>query len=280
MPSCHGMVLARLVLLLALTGFASAAAACSRDTDCAVAGGTYRVLVPAGTGTDGALPAILYFHGYRETAAEIVAREDIRALADREGAVLIVPQGEGRTWSHPGSPSSLRDEFAFTEAVMRDALARLPIDPGRILVAGFSQGAAMVWNLRCHRAGRFAAFLAIAGTFWLPQPDSCIGPPRPLMQIHGLSDRTVPLAGRKIRGGAFHQGDVLRAIAMLRERSQCRASGVRTVTEESLTCERAAECAEGGEVALCLHTGGHDFDPAWLANGLRFLRAQGVRSSP
>lgn len=271
MPSCHGMVLFRLILTSALGLLAGNAAACSAVADCAVTGGFYRVFVPEGLKEGERRPAILYFHGYRESAAEILTREDIRAVAARERAVLVVPQGEGKTWSHPGSPARLRDEFAFSEAVMRDALTRLPIDPKRVLVAGFSQGAAMVWNLRCHQSERFAAFLAIAGTFWLPQPDRCDGPLRPLMQVHGLSDRTVPLAGRAIRGGAFHQGDVFRAVGLLREAGHCRAVGIRTASEGALTCERMADCAPGGEVAFCLHTGGHDFDPGWLGLGLRFL---------
>lgn len=271
MPSYGGMVLFRLVLFLVLTGLAGTASACSRDTDCTVAGGTYRIVVPEGVMQEGPRPAILYFHGYRESAADIVAREDIRALSMQEQVILVVPQGEGKTWSHPGSPASLRDEFVFAEAVMKDALARFPIDGRRVLVAGFSQGAAMVWNLRCHRSERFAAFLAIAGTFWLPQPDGCTATPRPLMHIHGLSDRTVPLGGRAIRDGAFHQGDVPRAIAMLRAGGQCRSAGVRRVTEGALTCEQDSDCRGGGGVAFCLHPGGHDFDPDWLRLGLRFL---------
>ncbi|HRE19886.1 MAG TPA: PHB depolymerase family esterase [Rhabdaerophilum sp.] len=274
------MVLFRLIATLVFGLLAGSAFACSREGDCVVAGGFYRVFVPEGLKEGEQRPAILYFHGYRESAADILAREDIRALVVRERAVLIVPQGEGNTWSHPGSPARLRDEFAFSEAVMRDVLARIPIDPGRVLVAGFSQGAAMVWNLRCHQAERFAAFLAIAGTFWLPQPDHCAGPLRPLMQIHGLSDRTVPLSGRAIRGGAFHQGDVLRAVGMLREAGHCRAAGIRAVTEGALTCERMDDCGKGGEVAFCLHTGGHDFDPGWLGLGLRFLERSVGNAAP
>jgi len=263
--------LASLFAILAAAMPAVAAEPCGPDGECRVATGFYRVFLPPGVTPERPVPAILYFHGYRESASDILARDDIRAEAARERTILVVPQGEGRTWSHPGSPSRLRDEFAFSEAVMRDALGRFPIDPRRVLVAGFSQGAAMVWNLRCHQAERFAAFLAVAGTFWLPQPEQCAGPLRPLLQIHGLSDRTVPLGGRPIRGGAFQQGDVFRALAMLREEGRCRASGTRTVTEGALSCERSSGCSAGGEVELCLHTGGHDFDPAWLGLGLRFL---------
>lgn len=280
MPSCGGMVPFRLIPALIFALLTSGAIACSRETDCAIAGGIYRVFIPDGLKDGERRPAILYFHGYRERAADILAREDIRAIAIRERVVLVVPQGEGNTWSHPGSPARLRDEFAFSEAVTRDALARFPIDPKRVLVAGFSQGAAMVWNLRCHQSERFAAFLAIAGTFWLPQPERCDGPSRPLMQIHGLSDRTVPLAGRAIRGGAFHQGDVLRAIGMLREAGRCRAAGIRTVEEGPLTCERMEDCGARGGIAFCLHPGGHDFDPDWLGLGLRFLEQSGGNAAP
>jgi polyhydroxybutyrate depolymerase len=250
---------------------------CPQDGACLVATGEYRVHAPQGWDGHTPLPMVLYFHGYRESAGEIVAREDLRAVADRRRVLLVVPNGQGGTWSHPGSPAQYRDEFKFVDLVMADLVRRYPVDRSHVLVAGFSQGAAMVWNLMCYQGDRFAAFLPISGTFWTPQPETCPTVPRKLIHIHGVSDRTVPLDGRPIRNGAFRQGDVFKALGMVRQANHCPASGARAQRHEALICEIATGCDVGSEIAFCLHPGGHDFDPDWIELGLDQMKVPAVR---
>lgn len=270
------------LMILALPGLASpghhaaSAADCPPDGMCRVAGGYYRAFVPPGRDDRQPMPVLMHFHGYRESAAELVAREDLRAFAARHGILLVVPQGEGNTWSHPGSPANFRDEFAFVDAVLADLRARYPVANERFLVSGFSQGAAMVWNLACHRGQKFTAFLAIAGTFWLPQPESCPSGAQNLIQIHGIADRTVPLEGRPIRNGAFRQGDVFRAMGMMRRMNVCPVEAGYAHREGALACERIEGCASGKWLELCLHSGGHDFDPSWL--DLAWQRVKGAET--
>lgn len=258
---CRLSLVSALFLLLSLSVQAQP---CGQDGMCRVGTGYYLVVAPQGWDGNGPLPAIMHFHGFRESAGDVIAREDLKAFAARRGALLVVPHGEGNTWSHPGSPSKLRDEFAFIDAVVADLATRFPIDRRRFLVSGFSQGAAMVWNLACHRGETFGAFLAIAGTFWLPQPDSCASGAQNLIQIHGVADRTVPLEGRAIRNGEFRQGDVMRAMGMMRRANACAPENARAHREGALACERMAGCASGKQLEICLHPGGHDFDPTWL----------------
>lgn len=261
-----------LLLILALAGpGAVIAAECPPAGGCVVAGGTYRVHAPPGWDGRQPLPVLMHFHGYRETAAEILAWPDLRAFAGRHGILLVAPQGEGNTWSHPGSPATFRDEFAFIDAVLADLDARYPLDHRRFLASGFSQGAAMVWNLACRRGARFSAFLAIAGTFWSPQPEQCPSGAQTLIQIHGVADRTVPLEGRAIRNGAFRQGDVFRAMGMMRRANACPVEAGTAHREGALACERIDGCASGRWLELCLHPGGHDFDPSWLDFSWRLL---------
>jgi polyhydroxybutyrate depolymerase len=121
-----------------------------------------------------------------------------------------------------------------------------------------------VWNLACYRGEKFSAFLAISGTFWTPQPEVCPSPPQNLIQIHGVADRTVPLEGRAIRNGEFRQGDVFRAMGMMRRANACPAEAGRGHREGALICERITGCVSGKVLDLCLHPGGHDFDASWL----------------
>jgi polyhydroxybutyrate depolymerase len=249
-------------LLPAPAGAAGGSEPCPLVEGCLVAGGHYRVHAPPDWDGARPLPALIHFHGFRESAEDMMARADITAFTDRNNILFIAPHGAGNTWSHPGSPSQNRDEFAFIDAVMADVARRFPLDRERVLVSGFSQGAAMVWNLACYRGDRFSAFLAIAGTFWRPQPDSCPSGARTLIQVHGVADRTVPLEGRSIRQ-IFRQGDVFRAMAMMRRANACGPETISARRIGPLACEIAEGCDSGQALAFCLHPGGHDFDPSW-----------------
>jgi polyhydroxybutyrate depolymerase len=239
---------------------------------CLIASGEYMAYAPPGWDGKSPLPALVHFHGFRESAADIMARADIRDFAASAGLLLIVPQGAGESWSHPGSPTQRRDEFAFLHDMLADVRQRWPLDDARLWASGFSQGASMVWAIACHRPKFFAGYLAIAGAFWRPEPETCEPGARRILHIHGLQDRTVPLEGRPIRGGAFHQGDVFRAAGVMRRAMACAPFQQRTRRVAALTCEIADGCQNGASFEICLHVGTHDFDPSWLKLGWDWLQ--------
>lgn len=238
--------------------------ACGPDTDCVIDGGrTYRIAVPDGPGPYG---AILFMHGYKGSAAGEMANGAMRDMARRLGVALIAPKSGGDDWLIRNAPHrGLTDddlELRYFDALLADVTTRFAVDPQRILAAGFSAGGMMTWTLACDRADRFAAFVAISGTFWAPIPASCPSPAVDLVHIHGTADVVVPMTGRPV--GDTRQGDVHAALAMF-------AAGrgyERTVTDAGaptdLACTGAATAA-GKELLLCLHGGGHEVDPAWLA---------------
>lgn len=263
-----------ILMLFALSaGHGFAAPECAPDGHCKVASGYYMAYAPPEWDRKSAIPVLMHFHGYQESAGDMLAREDLKGFAARRKLLLIVPQGEGNRWSHPGAPSKLRDEFAFIDQVLADLDTRYPIDHSRFLVSGFSVGAAMVWNLACYRGEKFSAFLAIAGTFWTPQPDHCPSGAQNLIQIHGVGDRTVPLEGRAIRSGSFRQGDVFRAMGMMRRANACQPEASRAIRDGVLACEQMSGCASGKTLEICFHPGGHDFDPSWLDHAWRMVEA-------
>lgn len=260
------------VLALLLGMAAGPAAACGAGSDCLVAGGSYRIHLPAAPGrSEKGLPAIVFFHGWQSVPAEAMADPDLMALAERLGVAIIAPEGRGKTWSYPGSPGQHRDEFAFVDAVLRDAVPRFGLDSGRLLATGFSQGGSMVWWLACRMPERFALFAPVAGAFWEPLPASCAGPVPTLLHLHGLADTTVPMAGRRIRD-RFKQADVRQSFAVLG--GQCPPlQREMQAGAELLACESAGPCAGSRELELCLHPGGHVFSADWVARAW----ARGVR---
>lgn len=239
--------------------------ACPAETGCEVASGRYRVVLPPQPAPGQRYGAIVFFHGYQQSAAEIVSDAELTAVARRLGVALIAPDGIGMSWSFPGSPAHNRDEFVFVGQVLDDVTHRFPVDPARIMASGFSQGGSMVWSLACRMPTRFAAFAPVAGAFWEPLPESCAGPRPPLIHVHGTTDTTVPLAGRALRNG-IRQGDVFRSLAILAP-GGCTASWAQAAhgeQPEALTCRIAENCGGPARLELCLHAGGHMFDPAWV----------------
>lgn len=259
-------------VLLAWVLMAGGATACPGLDPCTVEGGAYYALPPPGWDGSSPLPATIFFHGYKAPAAGFARDEPFRAAFAAEGVLLVLPVGINDTWAHHGSPSQARDELAFMDAVRADLLDRLPIDTHRLLVTGFSQGGSMVWELACYRGRDYTAFAPIAGAFWEPLPASCPGGPIDLRHVHGTRDRTVPMAGRLI-AGRFHQGDVLRSLAILRRADGCAEAPDRAENEPAgLVCEIWDRCSSGREMRLCLHGGEHIMPTGWVASIHRWAR--------
>jgi polyhydroxybutyrate depolymerase len=234
-----------------------------------VANGSYRVVTPAGWDGSRKLPLVLYIHGYGQSSADVI---DDRALVEAvtdSGAVLVVPDGLNRTWSFAGSPSQgARDEIAFLRAVLADAERRWPIDQSRVIAAGFSIGGSVVWDLACHAAEGFAAFLPVSGDFWLPYPQGCGSGPANLRHIHGINDQTVPMGGRPLRGGRFIQGDIGKSLAILQQTDRCGAEADRIEQQGEFKCWIWSSCASGKRLELCLHGDGHVMNAQWLRDGI------------
>ncbi|HXQ50119.1 MAG TPA: hypothetical protein VN802_03405 [Stellaceae bacterium] len=229
--------------------------------------GTYRTVSPPGWDGKAPLPLVLYVHGYGQSNGEIVGDADLFAAVASLGALLVVPDGLGHGWAHVGAPRHQRDDLAFLHGVVDDAKRRWPVDAAKVFATGFSIGGSMVWDLACHAAQGFAAFLPVSGAFWLPYPERCESGPVDLRHVHGLTDTTVPFEGRTIFG-QFTQGNVGKGWDILRATDACGPTPDSTVTEADLTCQQWSSCGSGHRLELCLHGDGHDMEPRYLHGGL------------
>jgi polyhydroxybutyrate depolymerase len=171
----------------------------------------YQVYRPV-TMRDGA-PAVLVLHGgsqsmrkiFRENAGATLAWIDI---AEREGAVLIAPNGTSRRNGDPSGDAqawndfrndaklSNADDVAFLRRVVGDETRTLKLDPKRIYVTGGSNGGMMTFRMLIEAPELFAggaAFIANlpAGTQSLPRPSR----PTPIMIVNGTKDPLVKWEG-------------------------------------------------------------------------------------
>lgn len=142
------------------------------------------------------LPVVFDFHGYGSAAALQLAYSDIVPLADREGFVVVAPEGQGRPprFTLLGATATETDDVAFTVALLDDLSTRLCLEPSRVYATGMSNGGALSSVLACRAADRFAATAAVAALVHLP---ACAEADRPVpfLAMMGTDDPVVPFAG-------------------------------------------------------------------------------------
>ena len=273
---------ALILVLLAAVLLARPAAAdnCDDAGLCRIASGEYRLALPEGAA--GPVPAMLYLHGWGGSAAGVMKKRGlVEALAAR-GYALIAPDGvprpghhaSNRDWGVSDGGTHPRDDLAFLAAVIADA-ARHGVDGDRVLMAGFSRGASMVWEVACRAPATARAYAPVAGAFWEPLPGRCMGGVD-LFQTHGWGDRVVPLEGRAVGDGAFVQGDVFASLRLLRAALGCNPQmpdEARDHVEGEFWLRRWSGCP-GGELVLMVHPGGHAVPKGWLGRVLDWFEAR------
>ncbi|NNE54287.1 MAG: prolyl oligopeptidase family serine peptidase [Sulfitobacter sp.] len=262
------------ILFLCLLLLAPPAFACGPDSNCPVGDRHYRIAMPEDWDGTARVPALIWSHGYRGSAAAVMRNGSIRRMVSEAGFALIAAQGVGGTWDLPYGPRTFDSdgaaEFAYFDAIVADATEKHGIDPDRIIASGFSAGGMMVWNLACSHPANFAGFIPISGTFWLMPPPTCKGPAKSIVHIHGQKDRTVPLEGRRIR--ETKQGQV--ATALITYERFGNFGAAQSYESGALSCE-GRQNPSGDILDFCLFDGGHSFRTEFLRHGIDRLQEAG-----
>jgi phospholipase/carboxylesterase len=164
----------------------------------------YTAHVPSG---DGPFPAIIALHGWGASAHDLLGLapvlHDGRALVLCPEGPVAVPFGGGQ-YGHGWFPLRMgeaTDVAAFRHAAdllrdfVRQAVVRYPIDPEKIVLAGFSQGGMMAYDLAMREPARFAGLAALSS--WLP-PQLVEDLPKlpehegfPVLVVHGTRDNRI-----------------------------------------------------------------------------------------
>jgi len=247
------------------------AVACSRVSDCKVGDRTYRIALPKDFSRSRVKGAVIFVHGYRGKAAFEMKNKKLTETILTAGQAFVAAQASGVEWAIPGVPSVDApkgiDDLAYFDRVVLDLRRRFQIQNQRLVVAGFSSGAMMVWNLACYRGKMFRGFIPMSGTFWRPLPNSCPARATRLIHFHGRQDPIVPLEGRKIKDG--FQGNVFKAIELFVNSGKYNLSS--RMRYGGVDCRRQAN-AEGNFSELCLFDGKHQMPPnSQLRRALRTI---------
>jgi len=172
--------------------------------------------VPSAVDDGGALPLIVGLHDNNGEPGDFRtltcpdgntgSSDCLTALAEREGAVLVMPSGtsaiffeDARGWNAGGGGEVLCtsgracaegiDDVAYLDTVIAAVSAAVDIDPARVFVTGMGNGAAMAHRAVCERSTVYAAAVAVAGANEVAATQGCpVARPVPVLQIHGDAD--------------------------------------------------------------------------------------------
>jgi phospholipase/carboxylesterase len=139
---------------------------------------TYNPAVPT--------PVIVMLHGFNGSGEQTVL--DFRDVAERAGAVLVAPNSRGQTWDL--ILNNVGFDVAFIDGIMRWTFDHVNVDPTRLTLGGFSDGATYATWLGLRNGALFPRVAVFSGCATVPTGRR--GTPK-LFVTHGLVDSAFPI---------------------------------------------------------------------------------------
>jgi len=157
---------------------------------------TYLLHLPTGDRSGRPLPLVLVLHGAQMTSALMAQVTGLNAWADKEGFIVVYPQGLEQRWNTIRQPGSAVDDFAFMKTLIANVEIRYPVDRSRVFAVGVSNGAEFAQGLGCSDDFRFKAIVAISATLQVEGARHCTpNHTVRMIQFHGTADPIVPYLG-------------------------------------------------------------------------------------
>ncbi|HUQ81874.1 MAG TPA: twin-arginine translocation signal domain-containing protein [Gemmatimonadaceae bacterium] len=142
--------------------------------------------VPASYSASKPAPLVLMLHG--ATGSARGALRPFRELADDAGLVLLAPESRGTTWDAIRGTYDV--DVAFINRALTSVFQRVAIDPARLTIEGFSDGATYAIGVGISNGDLFQRIVAFSPGFILPvEPHA---KPRVFIS-HGTRDQILPI---------------------------------------------------------------------------------------
>ncbi len=247
---------------------------------------SYNIHIPPAAGKPTPLPLVIAIHGGGGTGdrMEDLTLRGFNTLADREGFVVVYPNGVEIHWNDGRENTNYRthreniDDVGFLSALI-DRLARDgTIDKERVFVTGMSNGALMSNRLACDATRLIKAMAPVAGNMPYDLLPLCApSGPIPVLMISGTEDPLMPWLGGDVHFRHKTFGKVLSAHATVDfwvKHNRCASTPLTTWEPDKdpqdgtrVRKEVYAGCEGGVEVILyTVEGGGH----AW-PGGYRYF---------
>ncbi|PTQ13222.1 phospholipase [Sphingomonas oleivorans] len=153
--------------------------------------------VPSSYRPDRAMPLALLLHGASRRGDDMIAR--FRDQAEARGIILLAPDSLDYSWDIvvsnaaaglTGIPPRYGGDVARIDVALAQIFSRYAVDPERVAIIGFSDGASYALSLGANNAGLFRHVVALAPGMMMP----IRGKARSRIFIaHGRNDKVLPL---------------------------------------------------------------------------------------
>jgi phospholipase/carboxylesterase len=142
--------------------------------------------VPPGLPAGELLPLVVSLHGAGGDAEAGLAL--LRPLAEEFGLVLLAPSSAGPTWDAVRGDHGA--DAQQVDSALAEVFGRLPIDPGRVWVAGFSDGGSYALGLGLANGHLFSSVVAFSPGF---VPSGARSGKPAIFVSHGTADEVLPV---------------------------------------------------------------------------------------
>ncbi len=132
------------------------------------------------------LPLLVWLHGAGGDARGVLSLIEPQARA--AGIALLVPESRGPTWDVIAG--GYGPDVLFLDAALRQSFLEMPVDPARLAIGGFSDGASYALSLGLANGDLFRWILAFSPGF--AAPSDMLGQPG-IYVSHGTMDDVLPI---------------------------------------------------------------------------------------
>jgi poly(3-hydroxybutyrate) depolymerase len=195
MAEVHGLLMREYVAMQETPGFAHAgniAAQALSD------GGHFFRYLPQGYSSERRWPLLLFLHGAGGNLA--LYPWLWRRLADERGVVIVCPTWDNGLWDTSGGTRAAL-------IALENTLQSCAIDPERVFLAGLSNGAITGWAVLSARPEAFRGFISISGGLASGRDPKATAHV-PVLLIHGVKDRIVPVDASRRRCAVLRRANV------------------------------------------------------------------------
>jgi polyhydroxybutyrate depolymerase len=154
-------------------------------------------------------PTLIVLHG-ATISAELTARwSGFAESAAKRGFASVFPEGISRLWNDGrGDGLSPSDDVGFLRRLAQELTARGAAEPGRIYLAGISNGGMMTLRMLCEAPELYAGAATVIAAMPGETGASCrLRKPVPVIMFNGTADPLVPYEGGGV-GFAGTRGSV------------------------------------------------------------------------
>lgn len=223
----------------------------------------YVVRLPASAPPAGqSWPVVLVLHGGGGDAEITERTTGFTAVGQREGFVVVYPEGTGRlgnhllTWNagHCCGQAMQRqvDDVGFIRTLIDKLVADYPVDAKRVYATGISNGGMMSHRLGIELPDKLAAIAPVVAALFGDEKKPAQGVSA--LMINGALDASVPLAGGKPGGRFANAWDGAHPLAVTAQASFWAVAdgctGAPEVTTQGVVQRTRYRCPAGRDVEL------------------------------